>query len=214
MFERKLKIRNMRKLLIATLMIVGANSLSFAQDKGKVEFGVQVGYNSSNASTSNNSADNISGVNFGVSGDYYFSNRWSLKIKAIYDQKGYEIPDIRFDSKVRLTYLTVPVMANWHFGSKRNWYLNFGPYVGFLTKAEATESGTDVKPFFNSTDFGLALGIGVKIPVSDRLKLFLEFDGQGGFSDIFKNEENERDNDDNVTNSRSSFNVGLNFLLQ
>lgn len=215
MFVRKFKTTNMKKLLIAALMVVGFNSLSIAQDKGKVEFGVQVGYNSSNASDSDESADNISGVNFGVSGDYYFSDRWSLKVKAIYDQKGYG-QDLFTDSgtfhaKFRLTYLTVPVMANWHFGGKRNWYLNFGPYVGFLTKAEETETGVDLKPLFNTTDFGLALGIGVKIPVSNRLKVFLEFDGQGGFSNIFKDDE---PGSDDVTNTRSSFNVGLNFLLQ
>ena len=100
-------------------------------------------------------------------------------------------------------------MANWHFGNKKNWYLNFGPYVGFLLDAKETQFDTDLKDYFNSTDFGLALGIGVKIPVSDKLKLFFEYEGQGGVSDIFKVNEFSR-----VTNSRSSLNIGLNFLLK
>jgi len=203
----------MKKLFITALFAVGFSALSFSQDKGKVEFGVQVGYNSSNVSDSEDSADNLSGVNFGVSGDYYFSDRWSLKVRALYDQKGWEeliaTETGVMDGKFRMTYLTVPVMANWHFGSKRNWYLNFGPYVGFLLKAEETETGFDFKEGINSTDFGLALGIGVKIPVSDKLKIFLEFDGQGGLSDAFKSSEIGT-----VQNSRSSFNAGLNFLLQ
>lgn len=100
-------------------------------------------------------------------------------------------------------------MANWHFGSKRNWYLNFGPYAGFLLNAKEISMNTEVKEYFNSTDFGLALGVGVKIPVSDKLKIFLEYDGQGGVSEIFKDNQGDR-----VTGSRGSFNVGLNFTMK
>lgn len=100
-------------------------------------------------------------------------------------------------------------MANWHFGNKRNWFLEFGPYVGFLLNAEESRFGTDVTDAFNTTDFGLALGIGVKIPLNDKLQLFFEYEGQGGLNDIFKQNDYSR-----VTNSRSSINVGLNFLLK
>ena len=76
--------------------------------------------------------------------------------------------------------------------------------MGFLLNAEDVRFGTDVTDSFNATDFGFALGIGVKIPVSDKLKLFFEYEGQGGVSDIFKVNEFSR-----VTNSRSSLNHGL-----
>jgi opacity protein-like surface antigen len=100
-------------------------------------------------------------------------------------------------------------MANWHFGRKRNWYLNFGPYAGFLLNAEETVGGVDVKEAFNTTDFGLALGIGVKIPVSDKLKISIEYDGQAGLLDIFKDNNFGR-----IQNSRASLNVGLNFMMK
>lgn len=99
-------------------------------------------------------------------------------------------------------------MANWHFGKKRNWYLDFGPYVGFLMSAEDTKFGLDLKDSFNSTDFGLNFGIGVKIPVSNKMKLTFEYEGQSGLSNIFK------DSDTNVLNSRSSLNIGLNFMMK
>jgi opacity protein-like surface antigen len=54
----------------------------------------------------------------------------------------------------------------------------------------------------------LAFGIGVKIPVSDKLKLTLEYDAQSGLSNVFNN------SDFTVTNSRSSFNVGVNFIMK
>ena len=100
-------------------------------------------------------------------------------------------------------------MANWHFGKKRNWYLNFGPYVGFLTDAKESDINTNLKPFMNSTDFGIALGIGVKIPLSDKVKLNLEYDGQGGITDLAKESSASA-----IRNTRGSLNVGFSFMLK
>ena len=108
----------------------------------------------------------------------------------------------------KLNYVTLPIMANWHFGSNRNWYLNFGPYVGFLVNAEESELGLDLKDGFKSTDFGFAFGIGYKFEIDDNIKLYIEYDGQSGFSDIF-----EENSGDAIRNGRSSFNIGALFSL-
>jgi len=206
----------MKNLFFTAVLALGLASASSAQGKGDVEFGVNIGYNSSTVQVSRSyfRPDSGQGLNLGFSADYYFSDRWSIKGKLIYDQKGWDNGTFEDASGIYLTdynlnYLTIPVMANWHFGSKRNWYLNFGPYVGFLMSAEETARGVDVKEAFNSNDFGLALGIGVKIPVSNKLKISIEYEGQGGGSDIFKENNNYR-----VSNSRSSLNVGLNFMMK
>jgi len=189
-----------------------------AQEKGNFEVGFNAGFNGSLVSDENNSSDSRSGFNVGVSGEYYFSRSWGIKAKVIYDQKGYDnsiitITDyangtVNYSTNYNLNYITVPVMANWHFGSKKNWYLNFGPYVGFLVNAKESRFDFDVKNAFETTDVGLAYGIGVKIPVSEYLKIFIEFDGQGGFTNIFKDPYF-----DNTTNSRGALNVGLNFMF-
>ena len=206
----------MKKLFIAALLAFGFSfSISAQQSKKDVELGLNVGYNRSTIVNSQNTANAGSGFNFGASAYYYFSNRWSLKGKLIYDQKGWNNDYIRdnatgilYNTNYKVNYLTVPVMANWHFGSKRNWYLNFGPYAGFLLNAKDTRFETDVKKDFNSTDFGLALGIGVKIPVSDKAKFFVEYEEEGGFSDIFIPNSGSA-----FRNSRASFNMGFVFLL-
>jgi opacity protein-like surface antigen len=204
----------MKNCAFTIMVLLGLSTSVFAQKKGDVEFGVNIGYNNSSVSDSYDSSDTGSGFNLGGSMDYYFSNSWSVKTKLIYDRKGWDNGFIEdeFGSTItdfNLDYLTVPVMASWHFGNKRNWFLEFGPYVGFLLNAEETRFGTDVTDSFNETDFGLALGIGVKIPINDKLKLFFEYEGQGGLVDIFKQNDYSA-----VTNSRSSINVGLNFLLK
>ncbi len=188
----------------------------FAQEKGNFELGGNIGVNFSNIALSGNvdgETDSKIGLNLAASGEYYFNDRWGLKAKLIYDQKGWAdsfVEDPRtfrvVEGDMELNYLTIPVMANWHFGKKRNWYLNFGLYTAFLLSAEV--AGIDTKEGFENSDFGLALGIGVKFPISDKAKLFLEYDAQSGFSNIFKDSGSI-----SARNGRSAFNFGVLFSL-
>jgi len=208
----------MKKIFTTLFIVLGFYSLGYAQQRpwqkaGTTEFGFDVGYNSAYIiqSGSGYGSDFVSGLNVGAYADHYFSNDWSLKVKVIYDQKGWgdgyiNTPTYSYDNvNFRLDYITVPVMANLHFGRTRNWYFNFGPYIGFLTSAQETNDNVDVKDNFNSVDGGLALGVGVKIPISPKAKFFIEYDGQGGVTSVFKY------SDGNYENLRESFNVGLCF---
>ncbi|WP_461453565.1 porin family protein [Mucilaginibacter sp.] len=208
----------MKKIFTTLAIILGCYSLTFAQQKGSVEFGANVGYNNSyvNETYSGNSSDFISGVNAGLFVDSYFSNAWSLKVEVNYDQKGWgngfytDQNGTTYDGvNFKLNYITVPVLASWHFGYTNNWYVHFGPYVGFLMSAKETTDNIDVKQVFNTVDGGLDLGIGVKIPISNRAKIFFEYDGQAGVVNIFKNS----DDYSNVENLRSSINAGINFSI-
>jgi opacity protein-like surface antigen len=206
----------MKKRLFITALSIFGILTSNAQDSGEFELGIGLGLNLANVSTidGQNNTSSLTSFNAGVSGEYYFSDRWGFKAKLIYDSKGWSdgfIIDENFNTittDFKLNYVTLPVMANWHFGSNRNWYLNFGPYVGFLVNAEDSELGLDLKDGFKSTDFGFAFGIGYKFEIDDNIKLFIEYDGQSGFSDIF--EENAGDA---IRNGRSSLNIGVLFSL-
>jgi hypothetical protein len=206
----------MKKTILVALIAFGISSNLLAQKKGDVEFGVNIGFNNSSVSDNQYSYDSSTGLNVGGSLDYYFSNTWSLKVKMIYDQKGWDNGEILnlddgqyYPTDYNLDYLTIPVMANWHFGNKKEWYLNFGPYFGFLMSAKDTQFDANMKKFFNENDFGLAAGIGIKIPISNKLRFFAELEGQGGFTDI-----NKEPGYSSLTNSRTSLNVGFNFLLK
>ena len=196
-------------------MVLSVYTLVQAQNKSKgSEFGIGIGYNAAYVTSSNQSTASTSGFNFGVSLDNYFSDRWSLKVKAVYDQKGWANGFLTLGNTTynnvdyKVNYITVPVMANWHFGKTRNWYLNFGPYVGFLTTANVGIPNliVDVKSLFSSTDVGLDAGIGIKFPVSNKSKLYIEYDGQSGFGNIFQSSTGG-----SVKSARASFNIGLTF---
>ncbi len=208
----------MTKFFTPLLLLLGIYSSSFAQTKNNVEFGANIGYNVAYINETgygNLNSPAVSGLNLGVSADFKLSDRWSLRGKVIYDQKGWndgylvdaegETDNVNF----RLNYITIPVTVNWHFGRMKNWYLNFGPYAGFLLNATETSSGTDIKPGFNNTDFGIALGIGVKFPITNKLRLFIEDEGQAGIANILKGSPNGLF----VQNIRSALNVGINFPL-
>ena len=62
-----------------------------AQEKKNVELGVNIGLSFSNVSDidANESTSSKISYNIGASGEYYFSNRWGLKAKLIYDRKGW-----------------------------------------------------------------------------------------------------------------------------
>ncbi|MCR8561438.1 PorT family protein [Mucilaginibacter sp. BJC16-A38] len=203
----------MKKIITTLLVVLGIYTAAFSQTKGATEFGINVGLNESTVTTGDNqtNSDYRVGFNVGVSADYYFSDHWSFKAKVVYDQKGwnngyFDDGTNSYTVDYKLNYITIPLMANWHFGRTRNWYLNFGPYIGILTSAKLSDGGGDVKDFFNTTDGGLDVGIGVKIPVSDRAKFFIELNGQGGVSDMVKDNTGSA-----LRNSTSNINIGINF---
>jgi outer membrane protein W len=203
-----------QKIFTAILVVLGIYTTASAQTTGTTEFGITAGYNAATVATSQYTNSSYrSGFNVGVAADYYFSDRWSIKAKALYDQKGWNDGFIGYGNSMtavttnyHLNYITVPVMANWHFGRTRNWYLNFGPYLGILLNASETAGDTDLKNVFNTADVGLDVGIGIKFPISNTAKFFIEFNGQGGFTDIIKSNSNSA-----IRNSVSNFNIGFNF---
>ncbi len=204
------------KNLFTLLFIPFISIMSYGQAKGDLELGFGIGTNgaSVNYNGSFNDADSNSSLTFNASADYNFAKRWSVKAKLIYDSKGWDNGPLFFrggrlrNANVDLHYITVPVMLNWHFGGQRNWYINFGPYVGFLTGAGEETFDADVKEAFRGTDAGISFGIGAKIPLSKYIKLYIEYDFQGGFNSIYKDSSIPE-----VTNTRNALNLGVNFLV-
>ena len=204
----------MKNIYLVLISLVSA--VSVGQVKGDLELGFGIGTSGSTVNYENNryDAQTDNSMNFSASADYNFANRWSVKTKVIYDSKGWENGTLFFrggevgNAEVTLNYITVPVMLSWHFGGKRNWYLNFGTYAGFLMEAGEENFDADVKEAFRDTDFGITFGIGAKIPVSKFIKLYIEYDFQTGFNSIYK-----YNNVPEVYSVRNALNLGIKFLV-
>ena len=201
----------MKKILATAFILLGFYGISHAQRRGDNEFSITAGGNLSYLESDYYDSNVNGGFNAGVAVDHYFSREWSLKVGVSYQQKGYSDGSYSDDQNndvynvtYRLNYITVPVLAEIHFGNQNEWYLNFGPYIGFLTSASGNQGIGDAKDLFNSTDGGFAVNIGVKLPVAQRTKFFVELGGQGGVANVIPG-------GDYTTNISNSLNIGLDF---
>lgn len=170
--------------------------------KGTIEITPQIGYSSANYygnSLANNSP--VSAAGFGVGADYFFNNRWSLRSGLLLQTMGTQFTGY----EEKLNYLTLPVNANWHFGSTRKWNLNFGPSIGFLMSAKG--NNTNIKDLANPTQLGLSYGIGYKIEASEQISILIDYQAMSGLSDITKTSANT------IKNAYGIFNIGCVFKL-
>ncbi len=194
----------MKKIICLSVLIFGF--IGHAQNaKGTFELTPIIGFASSNYSSSKKlSNDPITTTDFGSYADYYFNNRWSIRSGFLFQTMGSEYRNGIFYTE-KLKYLMVPLNANWHFGKKRNWNLNFGFSIGFINSA--TSNGQDIKKFVNNNQFGLSYGIGYTFKVTEKFGILIDFQGMSGLSEVAKNSEIP------LYNNHSAFNVGGVFKL-
>jgi opacity protein-like surface antigen len=207
----------MKKMFTVLFMVMGISSLTQAQSKKTMEFGVSGGINASYVTSSQQNSVSpglIWSPNFAISAERAINEQWGIKAKVIYDPKGWG-DGYYFSNQKTVTgvyysinYITIPIAATIHFGSENNWYANAGPYVGFLLSAKENYANTDLKSSFSSTDFGAAGGLGIQFPLTNKLKIFFEYEGQLGVSNILVNLTSYSDG---ASNFRSAFNLGLKF---
>ncbi len=173
------------------------------RSKNDVELTPLIGFATSNyygEERLNNSS--LSSVNFGADFDFFFNDRWSLRSGLLFQTMGSEVTPYYTE---KLNYVTIPVNANWHFGSTRKWNLNFGPNFGFLNSAKG--NGSDIKNRANSTQLGLAYGIGCKIEVNEKISVLIDYQGMTGLSEVPKKSYYT------IKNMYGAFNVGGVFKL-
>ncbi|MCA0153847.1 porin family protein [Winogradskyella vincentii] len=193
-------------ILLFTICFLDAQN-----EKGDFTLAPQLGVNFATyyAGSSDVTYDSRTSLAVGVVGEYYINDRWSFRSGIQFDPMGVKDGGGNID---KLNYLTIPLNANWHFGSTRKWYLNFGPAVSLLLSAEgdlSDGSTIDLKDAVPGTDFGFIAGIGYKFQISENFQLFIDYQGFGGFTNLDELGNLPFD----IRNSRSSFNVGGVFML-
>lgn len=203
----------MKKKLILCFTVLFI-SYGWAQENGDIVLSVHAGGSISNVSTSGEFvATNMRlGFNGGFGAEFYFAENWGLELSAYYNQNGFVIDETEISASqitrtLTLHYLTLALSPNFHFGEQRNWYLNAGPYAGFLLGAN--QGTTQVKDLYTSTNFGLTAGFGHKFSVSESgdTRLFIEIVQQLGLTDISEVDEDEL----SLKNRCSSLNIGVEF---
>jgi Outer membrane protein beta-barrel domain len=200
----------MKKLLfcISFLLI----SITSNSQNSKIKFGVQAGLNYSTlwgydlpsyyAPSYTESPD--FGFLGGLSCEYQFKEKLSLHVELSYERKTQKsnnnilINDSDFDptnsingeekfeTKKNYDYLVLPIMLKYDFKDKNSFFVNGGPFIGFLLQSSLTN---DLDPRIlgpneqnkrittknnNPIDLGFSLGLGKTFDINDKNSIFIE----------------------------------------
>jgi len=169
---------------IKFVLMIAAIAIGFGA-MAQFTYGPKVGLNLANLR--GDDVDNnkmLIAFNAGVAGNIAISEMFAVQVEALYDAKGakYEGTDASGNEEnypFSLGYITVPILAQASFGDEIKFYGELGPTIGLLMSAkldgesEMTTmdgSGNTVtvkyKDNYKSTDFGLGIGAGAKVPLS------------------------------------------------
>lgn len=198
-------------LLSAALTTLLFSNASAQKDKDKsygYGLGVKVGTN----------INKIAGVAFkdkftygysaGVFGDIKLNNEWSIQPEVLFNQVSADTSNQFRDlyalsidkiSKIKLNYLTIPVLVNYHLS--KGIALQFGPQFGVLVNQnkDLLENG---KEAFKSGDFSMLGGVQIKF---SSIRVYGKY--AIGLSNL-----NDIDNKDKWKNQSIQLGIGLTLL--
>jgi Outer membrane protein beta-barrel domain len=210
----------MKKSLILLIFFCSILYTAFAQKnkstnkQANMEYGFLSGVNFNSVRKNNQNIflkenlTNYTGLSIGGYFKININQLFGIKVLAQYDQNGYRLGDITFTDAsgnnlapgnvtIKTTYLNFPIVAEFTFGNKIKYYVNAGPYVGFLlsssviskisSTASSQASTTKTKSDgYKSTNFGVSFGTGTLIPISKKLQLHVAIKNNVGLSNIIK----------------------------
>jgi hypothetical protein len=186
--------------LVALVTFGFANAQS--RERGTIEITPKIGTSTFSEQNEDNSTNYNSGAELGATVDYYFNNRWSLRSGLISDKMGGKYRNAQnLLLEDKLNYLSVPINANWHFGSTRKWNLNFGLSPSFLVSAKVNDFKIP-KNTIESFQLGLTYGIGYKIEITQQFGILIDTQFFNGLTNINKA------TDERILNGGYSFNLG------
>ena len=212
----------MKKIVFLIIIAVCGFSQVRAQN-----FGVKAGYNYSTLSGETSSISTIEGLSgFYIGGlvELPISNVLSIQPELIFSRQGVDLRQglknlsIRTDtSEIRLDYLNIPIMAKVNLGPI---FLEGGVQFGFLVNKPKVDSyianvylrNLLDKDSYNSFDFGVGAGLGVKL----NQHFFVETRYTYSLTNVFDSNDKHFKSSlisdgDNFKNSVFSIGLGMKF---
>lgn len=190
----------MKKILLTVSIFCFATVVAFAQMSG----GAKAGLNLANAAGKDAGGTDMR-VGFHVGGylNFGISDAFSIQPELLFNSVGAKETSDGTTTSIALNYISIPVMFKYNI--VENFNIQAGPQLGILASAKAKFDGgdLDIKDGFNSTDFGLNLGLGVdfgSFNATARYSL--------GLSTIAKS-----DNGDNVDIKNNVIQISLGYKL-
>jgi hypothetical protein len=186
------------KKAITSLSIIALflfTSSVFAQGIG---LGLKAGANFANQDISDISTSSRTSFHGGAYLTIAFSEKWGIQPELLFSSQGSEIPD--FNEIAQLDYFSIPILVRWKPISVLSFHA--GPQFSTLLSA-VDKSGDSIKDDFKGSDFGLAVGATVHLPLGLNGGLRYVW----GFSDVA-----DLNDDTSVKNTTWQIFVGWTFL--
>jgi len=162
--------------------------------KGKLELGIEGGPNTAYISGWTSFIGWRTGLCAGITGQYNINGMFSLKSGIMYEQKGDRLWQESSDTsgksttiilEDKLNYLVVPVFAKVAFGHSLKFFVEAGPWFGYLLDATYTSSITNSGSAtmnssrneisdFHQADMGVSAGAGLEMPIKSKFVIDLE----------------------------------------
>jgi hypothetical protein len=194
----------MKKYVLPLFLLCTVAVNSQAQ-RQKWTAGIKGGLNIADV-TSLNGDNRLSG-HIGLYIHSKLSTQWSIQPEIYYSGQGQQFPvNPRDEATLALSYINIPLMFQYH--ATRQFYLEFGPQIGFLLSANVKNNGDkwEVDDSFNKVDAGLCFGIGIQ--ATRMLGFYARYNA--GLADISK-EDNTFFGDRDRYNRVGQIGVSVNF---
>lgn len=169
--------------------------------------------------------NNRVGHSFGFLLNYRTSRFLTLQIEMNYNNKGFDfqsdiwIDGVAYTGSFDVNYITVPLITNFEIGKRVKYYGYAGVYAGFLTKAEnytsfiSTSSpdliiydlSYDPTKVFNKREFGGLVGLGIKIPLCEKVEFTIDSRYTFGLTKAAKNTDFDYDSNQWTTDTPDNF---------
>jgi hypothetical protein len=175
------------KNLVFTAMALLLSALGFAQTANQLSIGPRLGVNIANASniTENQSLVGLAG---GLTSMYGLNDNSAISVDLLYSGEGFAHEFS--DSKVRLTFLVIPIYFNYFFGDpgsvlRPKVFAGIAPGIPLSAKEDGDEDVSDV---FGVVNFSFSAGGGVNYQLNDRTALTGDLRAFLGLNDL-RNED-------------------------
>ena len=128
----------------------------------------------------------------GINYQYSFNESFSFFSALDYERKGSVVNATATDQSgepvgeivahANYDYLVLPLLARFSFGKQLKMFMNAGPYVGYLLKVTSVTDENDIIPHTEldvtdesyKYDFGISAGLGMKIPIKNKISFNVE----------------------------------------
>ena len=127
-----------------------------------------------------------------MSFQYAFNDRFAANVGLGFEMKGTQNESGSFYN--RYNYLLLPVKGKMNFGAGKNFFVEFGPYVGYLLTNTVLVEGTKYHDdgSYKKVDFGISFGAGYRIVLAQNLGMTIKISNNLGLINIQKQDSENK----------------------